>query len=102
VVDSYGDGWMSSGEDDFVYRFDPQGNLIGQYNGGGMDGPWGITSDGDDNIWVANFGPLRLTSDFITSNVTKLTGNNPDTRPPGLMTGDPISPPSGYTLPTAG
>lgn len=102
VVDSYGDGWMASGNDDFVYRFDPQGNLIGQYNGGGMDGPWGITVDGDDNIWVANFGPLDLKSDFHTGNLTKLAGNNPDTRPPGLNTGDPISPPTGYTLPSAG
>ena len=102
VVDSYGDAWMSSGADNFVYRFDPQGNQIGQYDGGGMDGPWGITVDGDDNIWVANFGPLDILSNFSTGNLTKLAGNNPDTRPLGLQTGDPISPDSGYTLPSAG
>ena len=57
---------------------------------------------GDDNIWVANFGPQVPNNNFTTSAITKLAGSNPRTRPPGLTTGQPISPPSGYTLPSAG
>src|SRR5262249_21149684 len=60
--------------------------------------PWGVTVDGEDNIWVANFGPLELTSNF-TGRLTKLWGVN---APPGHNVGDPISPPTGYTVPTAG
>ena len=32
----------------------------GPFNGGGIDRPWGMTVDGEDNVWVANFGPLEL------------------------------------------
>ena len=67
-----------------------------------MDAPWGITVDGGDNVWVANFGPEQPGNVFNTSCLTKLAGGNPATRPPGLQRGDPISPINGYTLPTAG
>ena len=47
-----------------------------------MNAPWGITVDGDDNIWVGNFGPEKAGSDFTQTNITKLAGANPATRPP--------------------
>jgi len=31
------------------------------FAGGGQTIPWGIAVDGNDNIWVANFGGQRLT-----------------------------------------
>lgn len=108
VLDSRGHAWMASGGDNLVYRVNDQGEMIGAYvrgsveNRGGMNAPWGITVDGDDSIWVGNFGPEAVTSNFTESNITKLAGSNPATRPPGLRTGDPISPRTGYTLPSAG
>ena len=108
VLDSEGCAWLASGGDDMVYRVDDRGAEIGAYvdpnaaNRGGMNAPWGITIDGDDNIWVGNFGPEKVRNDFTQTNITKLAGSNPATRPPGLQTGDPISPPTGYTLPSAG
>ncbi len=36
------------------------GNVIGTYQGGGLWIPWGIAVDGDDNIWIANFGGFRV------------------------------------------
>ena len=42
-----------------IYVFRPDGTEIGQFNGGGMDGPWDTAIDGEDNVWVANFGPLQ-------------------------------------------
>jgi hypothetical protein len=63
-----------------------------------MDGPWDTAIDGEDNVWVANFGPLQPPSNF-RGRLTKLWGVN---APPGHNVGDPISPPTGYTVPSAG
>ncbi|MCY0949829.1 hypothetical protein [Streptomyces sp. H27-S2] len=56
---------------------------------GGLVLPWGIAVDGSDTIWVANFGGQRL---------SHLCGARLSACPPGLRTGDPISPAeTGYT-----
>ena len=98
-LDSHGNAWVASQGDNFVYALrPPAGTEIGHFDGGGVDGPWGVTVDGEDNVWVANFGPLESGPPF-TGRLSKLAGVNP---PPGKNVGDPISPPSGYTVPTAG
>lgn len=53
------------------------------FTGGGLTVPWGITTDGDGNVWVANFAGKRL---------SHFCGADPAACPPGLTTGDPISP----------
>jgi len=98
TLDSVGNAWVASQRDNRVYLFAPDGTEVSNFSGGGIDGPWGITVDGEDNIWVGNFGPLKLGSNF-TGRLTKLWGVN---APPGHKVGDPISPPTGYTVPTAG
>jgi streptogramin lyase len=98
-LDSHGNAWVASQGENFVYALrPPDGTEIGHFNGGGVDGPWGVTVDGEDNIWVANFGPLESGPPFI-GRLSKLAGVNP---PPGKNVGDPISSPTGYTVPTAG
>lgn len=101
VIDQKGHIWIASGGDDTVYAYESDGTPIGAFNRGGVAGPWGICVDGADNVWVGNFGPLRRGSIF-TGRLTQLAGANDDTRPEGLETGDPMTPPSGYTLPSAG
>ena len=101
-LDSQGNAWIASGGDDAVYLFSPTGEVLGKFGGGGISCPWSATVDGDDNVWVANFGPMTFGSDYTNAAISKLAGANPDTRPPGLKTGDPISPQTGYTLPSAG
>lgn len=55
---------------------------------GGLRNPWGLTVDGDDHVWVANFGGRRL---------TELCGSDTSTCPPGKRRiGAAISPASGY------
>ena len=100
ALDSEGDAWVASQGDDRVYLFAPDGTQAGSFSGGGIDGPWGVTVDGEDNVWVANFGPLELRprNDF-TGRLTKLWGVN---APPGHRVGDPVSPATGYTVPSAG
>jgi streptogramin lyase len=50
-------------------------------------GPWGVAIDGNDNVWIAN---------STGRSITQLCGVRTETCPPGLETGDPISPSSGY------
>jgi hypothetical protein len=57
------------------------------FTGGGLTIPWGITVDGNDNVWVANFAGKRL---------SQFCGVRPSTCPQGKATGDAISPDSGY------
>jgi hypothetical protein len=101
VVDSFGNAWVASGGDDTVYVFADEGRQIGAFGGGGMSGPWGLAVDGDDNIWVADFVPLQIGNVF-TGRLTQLAGANPAGRPAGISMGEPISPTTGYTLPSAG
>lgn len=98
-LDSRDHAWVGSGGDDTVYRITPDGTAATGYQGGGISGPWSVAVDGDDNVWVANFGPMGPVHDYTNAGVSKLAGPNPLR---GYSTGDPISPPTGYTLPTAG
>jgi hypothetical protein len=57
--------------------------------GKGIAGPWAISVDGNDNIWVSNF----TTS---TAGIVELCGFKTENCPPGMKTGDAISPVNGY------
>ena len=98
-LDSHGNAWVASLANSWVYAFRPDGIEIGHFSGGGMDSPWSMAVDGENNVWVANFGPLDPTSPPFTGRLTKLWGVD---APPGRNVGDPISPPTGYTVPSAG
>lgn len=60
----------------------PDGTVT-EFEGGGTTVAWGISTDGDGNVWVANFAGKRLSA---------FCGADPSTCPAGLTTGDPISP----------
>jgi hypothetical protein len=106
-LDSQGNAWIASGGQG-VYLVSSDGATVsGPFTGGGISGPWSVTVDGDDNVWVANFGPMEADSvygnDDTMAAISKLAGANSKTWPPGCtMAGDPISPLNGYTLPSAG
>lgn len=100
--DSYGNVWVASQGDSKIYGYRPDGTQFGSFSGGGINGPWGVAVDGEDHIWIANFGPLQPGSNFTTGRVSKLCGANPAARPHGKATGAPLSPSTGYTLPSAG
>jgi hypothetical protein len=102
ALDSQGNGWITSQGNSTIYGLRPDGTRIGQFTGGGIDGRWGIAVDGEDNLWVANFGPLQPGSNFTDGRLSELCGINRAACPPGKKLGDPISPPTGYTVPSAG
>jgi sugar lactone lactonase YvrE len=82
----YGD--LTPGDEPFgLTEIAPDGTLVATYAGGGIQIPWGNAIDGAGHVWVANFGG---------QSVSEFCGAEPDRCPPGLRTGDPISPPAGW------
>jgi hypothetical protein len=55
----------------------------------GLPGPWAVAVDGNDNIWISNFAGAE-------SPIVELCGVRTENCPPGMKTGDQISPPGGY------
>lgn len=104
ALDEQGTAWVASGGDSTVYRVREDGTILGAYSGvGGMDAPWGIAVDGENNVFVANFGKMGHGSDYTNAGLTKLAGESQKNRDLGLMPGDPLSPDNtGFTLPNAG
>lgn len=69
------------------------------FNGGGITLPWGVTVDGDDTVWVLNFGatpPGPHNDPSLVTGLSRLCGADTSKCAPGMQTGDPISPPTGY------
>ena len=59
------------------------------FTGGGLPGPWAAVVDGNDNVWISNFA-------MPNSPIAQLCGVRTENCPPGMKTGDQISPPGGY------
>jgi hypothetical protein len=57
------------------------------FHAGGSWGSWAVVIDGNDQVWSSN---------FMGASITHLCGARTETCPPGMKTGDPISPPGGY------
>ena len=55
----------------------------------GLPGPWAAVVDGNDNVWISNFNSS-------SSPIVQLCGVRTENCPPGMKTGDQISPPGGY------
>jgi hypothetical protein len=59
------------------------------FSGAGLPGPWAVAVDGNDNIWISNFA-------MVSSPIVELCGVRTEHCPPGMHTGQQISPPGGY------
>jgi len=59
------------------------------FKSAGLPGPWAVAVDGNDNIWISNFAAA-------SSPITELCGVHTEHCPPGVHTGEQISPPKGY------
>ncbi|MGZ5912006.1 MAG: hypothetical protein ACXWLB_19170, partial [Reyranella sp.] len=59
------------------------------FHGGGLPGPWAAAVDGNDNVWISNFA-------MPSSPIVQLCGARTENCPPGMQTGDQISPSGGY------
>jgi hypothetical protein len=67
------------------------------FTGGGLTLPWGIAVDGDDTVWVFNFGaaPVGTTTDVATG-ISRFCGLRSTACPGDARVGEPISPGTGY------
>jgi hypothetical protein len=67
------------------------------FTGGGLTVPWGIAVDGDDTVWVFNFGAVPVgTRTDIPTGISRFCGIDRSGCPKGMKVGDPISPDTGY------
>jgi hypothetical protein len=71
------------------------------YTGGGLTIPWGNAVDGNDTLWVFNFGlkPTAMVDEntvWPDTPVSHFCGADPGKCPSNTGTGDAISPPTGY------
>jgi hypothetical protein len=103
-IDLEGYVWTTNadGDDNTVQRFSLDGELVGTFGGGGIESAWDVSVDGAGDIWVANFGTQSIAPGenvFRNSRISVLAGPNSSS---GLPIGTPISPETGYTLPSAG
>jgi sugar lactone lactonase YvrE len=115
--DSAGNMWVSNSDAVNVPCVDPFDPQVGQhpsiafypteggepveYTGGGLTIPWGNAVDGNDTLWVFNFGrspldPAEEIAEWDDTPVSHFCGANAAKCPPGLTRGDPISPATGY------
>lgn len=115
--DSKGNMWVSNSDAvnvPCVTPLDPQrgdgpsialyaadGGYPVKFEGGGLTIPWGNAIDGNDTLWVFNFGqhPIdRIDEETIwpLTAVSHFCGADESKCPSGLRTGDPISPDTGY------
>jgi hypothetical protein len=63
------------------------------FTGGGLTIPWGIAVDGNDTVWVFNFGAVPVGQETSTATgISRFCGINTKECPAGLHVGDPISP----------
>jgi hypothetical protein len=101
ALDTRGNAWVASGKTSLVHAFRPDGTpLLPALSGRGLHGPWGLAIDARDHVWIANFGdPDNVDARY---SVVQLCGVDTAQCPPGKVTGDAISPPTGWTLPSAG
>jgi hypothetical protein len=72
-----------------VLRPDGSAASFSPITGKGIATPWAISVDGNDNIWISNFASP-------VDGIVELCGFHTENCPPGMKTGDAISPPGGY------
>ena len=100
ALDTAGNVWATASAESEIYAYSPDGSLLGIYSGGGLTGPWGLSVDSHDNVWVANFGPAnQLGLKYRLSQLCAVTTSH---CPDGYTVGQAISPETGYTLPSGG
>jgi sugar lactone lactonase YvrE len=82
-----------------LYRADDSPPTL--HTGGGLTIPWGNAIDGNDTLWVFNFGqqPTNIVdknTEWPDTSLSHFCGADESRCPKGKKTGDPISPEQGY------
>lgn len=85
ALDSFGNAWVANFKTATVTEIGAGGRIKARspISLPAFDAPWGTAVDGDDNVWVAS---------FLSRTVTELCGERRGVCPPGVKTGQAISP----------
>src|SRR5262249_14736967 len=69
-----------------LYRADTRTPYPGSpFTGGGLTVPWGIAVDGDDTVWVFNFGAVKVgTSTDTPTGISRFCGFTTEECPAGM------------------
>jgi streptogramin lyase len=65
AIDSAGNIWVPAYANNTLIEFDPTGSILSGANGftgGGLNLPYAIAIDAQDNPWVINFGPINAST----------------------------------------
>ncbi|WP_260703157.1 Vgb family protein [Edaphobacter flagellatus] len=73
AVDSQGNLWVPGYASDNITKFDPLGNVVYAWNGGGIKQPFAVAIDSQDDPWVVNFIPNAATVSRYDNNGTPLS-----------------------------
>lgn len=98
ALDSSSNIWVSSFKESAIYMVNAAGTNVKIFTGGGIVATWDVTVDGNDNIYAVNFFP----NNNGEYGVAKICGAAVKGCPTNASLGTPISPASGYTLPSGG
>ena len=82
-----------------MYRVTKEWEVSGFTGRGGLNAPWGVAVDGDNDVWVANFGAMGIDQVYTTACISRLAGEG---SPSGQPVGTALTPDTGYTLKTGG
>ena len=82
AIDSVGNIWVPSYANNTLLEFDPTGKILSGANGftgGGLNLPYSIAIDAQDNPWVINFGPVDAStvSKFSTTGAALVSSPYP-------------------------
>jgi streptogramin lyase len=82
AIDSLGNVWVPGYIGNNLIEFDPTGKILSGGNGfigGGLNLPYAIAIDAQDNAWVTNFGPINASTvaKFSASGVSLISSPYP-------------------------
>ena len=82
AIDSLGNVWVPGYIGNNLIEFDPTGKILSGtsgFTGGGLNLPYAIAIDGQDNPWIVNFGPINAStvSKFSTGGVSLISSPYP-------------------------
>jgi streptogramin lyase len=82
AIDSLGNIWVPGYIGNNLFEFDPTGKILSGSNGfsgGGLNLPYAIAIDAQDNPWVINFGPINAStiSKFSAGGVSLISSPYP-------------------------
>jgi hypothetical protein len=83
AVDSFGDGWATASSSKELFEVEANDNVVGPYNGGGLEDPTFLTVDGDGDIWIINNADSDSTTGTTAPSLSEFSNGGTPITPSG-------------------